>query len=269
MAKITKDFQAMTEDIKTSWYFRLWALLWLVSFIVSLVALGELANISEAAQTDGELTLTVYEPDSINFPRFHIRSDTVQFLSFSCTHQSSPVPTQPCPGKTNTSYCFTVMAQPFSAQRGSMILDNPRIVCTINSTANAADDIIAWELEGDDTVGSNSYASIWLVPDDSAWVLISKYELGDGKVGWERNLLYHSGLKVPGYYMVSTIINTPKVIRLNEHENYYDGWQVVADIGGFAFFMYCLHAIMMILAGVFFDNDSKFLGGGGQYNTVA
>ncbi len=48
-----------------------------------------------------------------------------------------------------------------------------------------------------------------------------------------------------------------------------------ADIGGFAFFMYILHWIVMTFMNIFMENNSKFLNAGAgngpqraQYNTL-
>jgi hypothetical protein len=69
---------------------------------------------------------------------------------------------------------------------------------------------------------------------------------------------YQSTVSFPGYYVVSTIIESFGVEHL-EQRSLYNGWMAMGDVGGFAFFLLILHTIVMLGVGVFLANDSKFL----------
>jgi len=57
-----------------------------------------------------------------------------------------------------------------------------------------------------------------------------------------------------------------------EKTEWYTGWMAAADIGGFAFFLYIIHWIVVTFLGIFLQRTSKFLGVGGpsapQYNSL-
>jgi hypothetical protein len=48
----------------------------------------------------------------------------------------------------------------------------------------------------------------------------------------------------------------------------FNGWMAAGAIGGFAYFMYILHTIVMFLLGFFLTNNSKFLTGQDSYNRI-
>jgi len=100
-------------------------------------------------------------------------------------------------------------------------------------------------------------------PNNHAWIMITKNEKkgsGDDSINlWTTRLEYQSTLKTDGYYGVSVIFETFDVYHYEE-TTLYDRWESVSDIGGFAFFMYILHAMFMSSINIFLENDSVYLG---------
>lgn len=114
-----------------SWYFRIWALFWLICFIVFCIGFGLLSARSAIAavgpffnnffeyihskkllfflwQIRGEQVTFVTQLNSMTFPRCHFSTiSPMTFLSHNCTYQNSPIPIENCPGSNDLTLCFT------------------------------------------------------------------------------------------------------------------------------------------------------------------
>jgi len=271
MVATVDNFRSIIYDLKYSWWFRFWAVLFVVGFVVSFVALGFLGRRSDIRGRENDFNVWYENVTQLNFPRFHIRippETKTTFLSYVCRHNTLTVPPSQCQGHNDNSVCVAFNADgAFATNNWDAPEEDSRINCVFNVTGEtrSEDHLIAWELEGDNhPEGGNSYASIWIAPNDNSEVLLHSLKRTMNGVtynDWRRTLVYHSSTATPGEYRVSTIL-TSFLVRHEEQANSYNGWQALGDIGGFAYFMVALQTLIMGLGiGLCFSNNSKFLGG--------
>jgi len=250
-------------DLRYSWYFRVWAALWFICFVFTWVALGILGHKSDLANEHLLQQYYTTREDQISFPNFQLRigiPTNMEFTSFGCTINEGHIVSLTKQSCNSGEWCFRISASEFEACRDQSYKSttcNNRLMCRISVNDTSVTSMIGWELENEDNFGDNAYASIWIAPNDAAWVLITK-QIRDGKEGWDRQLLYHSRQATGGEWVIVTIINSFDVDHYFPLD-LYSGWQSVADIGGFAFFLYILHSICMIFAGIWMVNNSSFL----------
>jgi len=269
MPETAQSVGKIVHDVTHSWYFRIWGSLWVICAIVVFAALIVLANRSNTAAQEQDLRMWIESATQIYFPNFHFRTTGNEtIVSSACFFMNGPnIPTVPCQWHGPTSRCFTVVgesiASVYDPNVHSTAVDYQRIYCNITTTGNSSGNtLIAWEIEGNETqVGPNSYASIWIAPNNLAWVMLEKSVIGlktGPEIAWRRSLLYHSTVSTPGVYYTATIMGSYLVTHFVPNDS-YNGWMSIGQIGGFAFFLVILHSIVMILMGIFMTNDSKLL----------
>jgi hypothetical protein len=278
------NIDKIRQDFAHSWYFRIWALLWLVCAIVFLVAFGMLSARSAIAATRGEQAVFVTQQNAMQFPRvdFHTISP-MYFLSFNCSYAHHPIQTERCPDGSDPKLCFSVRGDLMTAHPGTNqtdALSSRSILCTIHTSTVTGphDDLISMSLEHAQAFGWNAFPRLWIAPNNNAWVLLTKryWVEPNGNVieEWERDLLYHSTQSSPGNYTIRLVIDDFNVETVIARENYYTGFMAIGDIGGVAFFLVLLHTLAMTIVGCVIPNDSVFLSGDAsssqkaQYQTV-
>jgi len=278
MPETTQSVGKIVHDVTHSWYFRIWGSLWVVCAIVVFAALIVLASRSNQAAQEQDVRFWITTANQIYFPRFHFRmTGNETILQNNCWLRSGAAvgttPCQPWHGHVfPANACFAVDGDIVSAVNNNNAQrsfdDNERIYCNITTTGNSSGNtLIAWEIEGNETqVGSNSYASIWIAPNNMAWVMLEQSIIGTpngDEIAWRRSLMYHSTVAVPGYYMVASIIGSFQVSHWEPSDS-YNGWMSIGQIGGVAFFLVILHSMVMIVLGIFLTNDSKLLNDAAQ-----
>jgi hypothetical protein len=263
------------EDLKTSWYFRIYAATWLFLALWVFIALIVLGNKSSEAGSEQGFVTWPQSENQINFPDFNFRLATdeatqYQILSVVCKYNSTDVtaPTpnavvETCKGtETAKPWCQTVKASAYTATKKH----NEYVFCQVKTNAAPGpptpDRVLGFEIFNDAEYGA---AFTWMHPSDNAWILLTKTELkfegGSAHERWKRDLVYHSTTAADeDSYNVIIKMNDFHVIHYSQ-QNQYNRWMSVADIGGFAFFLYILHVAFMALVGLVVANDSKFLGG--------
>jgi len=279
------------HDLKNSWYFRGWIVFWVCLAIVWFVGLGFMANRSVDASQHKVQQYYVDHERSIQFPPYQLRfplgeaetlNDPTCFYGY---YQNISVPIvslkclKPITGGDNIhDWCLQVNTAGIKAIRGNGYTDphaNNRLTCIVNITGGlipiAEQGIqVAFEILRDHAYGPNSGASLWISPNNNAWVLLTK-AFFNGRESWERNLLYHSSKSQPGYWQITALIDSFSVDRY-EDQVVYDGWMAAADIGGFITFLTIWHVLIMLLIGLFCVNNSTFLKNddtdGGTYHTT-
>jgi len=264
-------------DIKYSWWFRFWGLLWIVGVIVTFVALGVLGHRADIAGKENDNRIWYENATTMNFPRFHFRiapdAPDITYTATVCSHNGFVLPTFDCTsfeGYTPLrSVCVGIHADSFSASNSwNAPRFDGRIDCFLNTSETAIDHedhLIAFEMEGDNhATGGDSLASVWVAPTDNAWILLRNDKIGFGGMefnDWSRKLIYHTSTRHRGEYHISVIIGS-FFIRHIEQGNSFSGWRALGDVGGFGYFMVILHSIIMsLVVGICFTNNSKFLGG--------
>jgi len=263
------------HDVAHSWYFRFWAISWLVFALVVFSALIILSKSSEAAAKQHDVVVWVENATAIQFPRIHFRFDhrgNETFQTYDCYANGVYLDPYPCMSwrgfEPPMNTCVAFNSEILTALN-DWTRDDVRIQCEIgsNGAGYQGNMMMAFELEGQNifSFGGNMYASIWIAPNNQAWVLLEKNVLQTSKTAdqiqlWDRTLLYHSTVSTPNVYNVSVIMSS-FFVRHFDPKDVYNGWMTIGDIGGVAFFMVILHTIVMIGIGIFFSNTSTFLTG--------
>jgi hypothetical protein len=266
-------FSVIVHDLKSSWYFRVWAVLWAICAVfvfVSLIILG-----ARSTEADREQNWTYWRENAtqIEFPGFHFRiEDPTQTITASwCNHAGVALSLVACSYGGSSSNCFKVDTTGIIAiNKWGEPVSNTQIDCFINTTGYGLQDnlMLAWALDPHSGYSSNPYHQVnYIGPDQGAYVFLEKeivkpmHALDNGDTFltfWRRRVHYESTVKVNGQYYVSTAIETFGVGHF-EQKDIYNGWMAMGDVGGFAFFLLILHTIVMLGLGVFLANDSKFL----------
>jgi len=268
------QIKLILNDIKSSWYFRIWATVWIGFMIVAFACFLVLVGISLRAGHEDDVRLWFKESPSITYPRFHFRSSTLEVIeSVICNQNNVTVTTGYCQETggvlPDIKHCVGVHADNFQVvnEKGDFErMHHQRIECVVTTNGSYyGNTLIAWEIEGINVgaIGDNIYAGIWIAPNDRAWVLLEQAitELAtqtSPQVSWRKDLIYHSTVFHNGTYNVATIIPTFHVMHSIASDS-YDGWNALGDIGGFAFFMVMLHSFVLILFGLCFVNNSEWL----------
>jgi len=271
MSYTRSRFGDIFNDIKSSNYFRVWALFWIFFAIVSFICLIALGNRSREAAANPDIVFYFTNQSATTLPRFHFHTDGIdQITNFSCTFRQSPVPSGPCasfPGHPTPSLstCIAVYGDQIQIPNDVPEQFGLGVDCNITTSGNDPQigQMIGWNLDGHQGffAGPDPRFSTWIHPTDNSFILLQKGVLhinGHQVDEWGRALQYFSSASTPGFFRVHTILLGFGQFNL-QPKNIYTGWQAVGDIGGFAFFMVCLHTLAMIIIGIVFANTSSFL----------
>jgi len=277
MAGNTVDrIRQIGHDIAHSWYFRVWALFWLVSALVAFSALIILSQSSNKAKQQEDIVLWVENATSIQYPRFHIRLDhrgDEIFYSTSCFFGTTLLSSMQCAPwgefQPPLNQCIAFSSDSFTAQNDFMQFFQNHIYCTINTTGFGylGNQMAVFELEGHDvfTMGGMAFEGTYFAPNNNAWILLEKnlFQPHSTKSQiqlWEKKLIYHSTIQESNYYNFTTMIGSFFVKHYDPTDT-YNGWMTIGDIGGVSFFMVIIHTLVMIIFGLFLNNSSTFLAG--------
>jgi len=277
MAQLFANIRAAVDDLKSSWYFRLWAFFWIFCAIFSFAVLIVLAQRAEVARKEPLFHFWAENASTINFPRFRFRlpfeeTDIIFPQDVECSWKGQFVRVVECDENKGhfhpAAKCQALQAEVIVAENMWGAHDQ-RIECYFvvqYQNATVDDLMVSFELEGDHiaTYGPNSGASIWIAPNNNSWVLLTKgfikFEGYPVREEWERELVYHSTVHQRGVYRVTVIINRFLVEHHDQSDN-YNGWMVVGQIGGFGYFLVLLHTGMMLAVGICLNNDTKLFKG--------
>jgi len=268
------QIKVILHDIKDSWYFRFWATAWIGFAILGFVCFLILVGFSRRAAYEDDSRIWFQDEQQIYYPRFHFRCSTLEtILSINCTLNNQTVTTTYCQESggvlPNIDHCVAVNSDKLMVinRHEDDFHPHQRIVCEIlTNGTNLGNSLIAWELEiqGNEGVyGVNVYTTPWIYPTARAWVMLEQAQIqqvgqSSPQTSWNRNLLYHSTVSVPGQYHVDTMISSFHIMHVVASDS-YNGWNAMGDIGGFAFFMVIVHTFVSILIGLCFVNNSEWL----------
>jgi len=266
------------HDFGSSWYFRFWALFWLIAVLVTFSAMVILAKQARTSQQQKDIETWIENASQINFPNFHFRLDhhgSEVFSNLQCVFGSSILQNQNCQSfhgfQPAQNQCIAIWADNIVAVN-DWNRETTRIQCTMETLGAGPQGnlIMAFDLEGEHVVGftGGAFESTWFAPNDNAWIMLEKNLLQASKHEpqlqlWTKSLLYHSTMSNPNYYNVTVIMGSFFVNHWDPKVT-YNGWMTVGNIGGVAFFMVCIQAIAMIIFGIFLSNNSTFLNGAGD-----
>jgi len=282
MTYFTKQVGLLVQDLKTSWYFRIWLLLWIVCAVVSFAAFILFIEAGHRTPEHNDQRVFFTNETSINFPPFQfIDPMDSPFLEFnessvSCQWNNLFVPFASCipQGYTSTADCAEPLLTIIRPSSGSVVVasqpDNSAsqaIVCWVNVTLNNAARVNAYL--GYQRLGNN-IAPYWLQGYSYSQILLTP-QIQDGVMVWESSMSYLGQVAWPegdihlqtsAFFWVEIVINNFQILNYENVPNDLSskGWSMGAQIGGFAFFTYIIHWLAMILVAVFLDNNSKLLG---------
>jgi len=262
MGNQTAKAALIIEDLRSSWYFRFWAFSWLFCAVIVFAALIILGKRSTEESQEESWKMSIESADAITYPNFLFQTSVDELQNsieyIACSFNGSAVPCTSCGNGVPMSKCVSIEASNFQATIESNLLS-----CKINITSpNNSNKLLGFRtLPYGDSIG---LYDTWIHPDNNAWILLTKSTTqSEGQSEsdiWDIRLLYHTTVVENNFFEVSVRMDQFSVYHYFQ-ENTYDRWLSVADIGGFAYFMYMMHTIFMWLIGTFLENDSKYLHG--------
>jgi len=288
MGALIENAKLIIDDLKSSWYFRLWCFFWLVCTITVFSSLIILGKRTTKDTEHPELHMWLENATSITFPRYHIRihsldDSTGQVIqSKACYHNKQMIQTSTCPpfrGVTPppSNKCFSVMGDSVTANNvwGDFYTGDTIIECNLTTTGEEPDgnNMVVWAEEDPNSAnfGGVNSRTAFIGPDSDSWVVIEKEVLDTHEHGevtvWHKELVYHSTNFTRGTYRIATVLGSFRVPHFFL-QNAYNGWMGLADVGGFAFFSIILHTIVMMFVGICMDNDSRFLKGDSGHRPI-
>jgi len=264
-----EQVKQIVHDVKSSWYFRFWGILWIVGAIITLV------SFSVMVATDRQVNESWFEfQHEITIPNFHYRVDFAAvertFTSMACNDSNGPIPYYPCEDTQRDGDITKCRAiHPTAPATADFRNHHARAInCQFTTNGTGPEgDIMAFELEGQyifsETDGAADTAT-WFGPNGMLWLNMKKriFEWKNIEVQvWDTVPIYHSTIWNPQNYNVSVVIGEFLVMYIKPKEM-FSGWIVYGAIGGTAFFMLIIQTIVMIFLGICFANTSTFLTGG-------
>jgi len=249
MGALFTNLRAIIEDLKTSWYFRVWAALWFVCALMSFVVLIILGARSNTAAKEKDFNVWVENATEITFPRFHFRlsehseqGETFETSTFHCKRNGASVLHSQCASWRGNApepqtKCIAVNADGITVQQKyHEPFDLLRIQCSFKTKGYnpSKNSLVALELEGHYAHFGNAEASLHISPTQNAHVYLSKSVISLEKHktfdSWRKQLVYHSTVHNPGEYTVSVILRSFHIEHI-EQSDFYPGWVAVGDIG--------------------------------------
>jgi len=191
MGALVENAKLIIDDLKSSWYFRLWCVFWVVCTLTVFSSLIILGKRTTKDTEHHELHMWLENASSITFPRFHIRIHSLDdsqgqvFTSKTCQHNKNLIQTQACPpfrGTTPpaTNKCFSVLADGVTAKNvwGDFYTGDTFIECDITTSGEEPDgnNFLVWAEEDPNAFnfGGVNSGTAFVGPDADAWVVIEK-----------------------------------------------------------------------------------------------
>jgi len=272
MGETKNRIDQIVDDFKGSWYFRFWALIWLICFIMFWVTLGVFGAKSTLAKEEPAWRIWIENDtkEGLEYPSFYFRvqyhDQGEQFLSTACSLNGTFLTRMPCPALPDTSKCVA-----YKTSAGRITHHNRGIRCNLITNANkTVDRLILFGIEtGHNDTRFGDKWDLFVGPNAAAHIMLQrdavKHENGKGIDFWSKRLVYHSSIFTDNNYTVDIEFQSFDTMHYQQYD-YYNGWMAVSDVGGFAFFMSILLAIVMLIVGCIFENDSRFLNNGSKYS---
>lgn len=286
---LTEKWQDLKHDITTSWFFRIWSLLFLICLCVSFGAMSIYASRARNASNEQGLRRFITYQDSIAWPQFRIRSDFQDqnpIDSIDCnygahTFSGSVGAGIACSPSQSTTYCQLFQPTRLATRphfRAGDFIDPISIHCkviTAPTTGFASTDmLVGYEIADPDGFngGDNAFASMWMWPSNGAWILITKEILrhnGQDKNDWHRSLEYRTSMHTqpnastgqPGYLYNVTISFDTMAVKVYQEGDWFSGWMSAGALGGFVCLLYVVLNSTMLIINLFVKNDSRLLSG--------
>jgi len=276
-----ESLRAIVDDLKHSWYFRIYALLWIVCAIVAFSALIVLSHASEENQKNPGYRVWTEFPTKLLFPNFDVfvRSAVEEFTGAQCYYNyggsdNKTIPTSSCQFGWSQDYCLTVNANttyatyPTNENIPDIWIRPEALFCLFYTSYNAS---AAYNNDTDTILGVRIWgdkAPYFAYPGTITDMIVSQMEISQKqRDNGNQRVQYQAQTSVASNWVPNGARFGIMFRFLNFHVTYFEqqdlfnGWMGIGAIGGFAFFLYLLHWGVMALIGMFIANDSKYLGG--------
>jgi len=289
------------HDIKNSNYFRVWLLLWFVTFVLFWVGFG--VYVSKVNNFSSLYAIGLNGVSSVPFPPFHFRfqghtqgPSAFKLDSISCNWNNSvslnavdclgypPWSTQP----QDHVHCFAIYPPANVSARAWTDMGNfstpplywppsfntGNIFCNFSVSTtrlNGLPGFVSWGLEDANTYGygDNGNAPAYFSNNATIWVLLEEFLINNNPY-WDKSLI---GVPLYGslqnntsggdlLFFTATGISSTTVKSYAPFSLDYHSWASLADAGGLAFALLLMRIVFMAIIGFFLDNDSTFLRGG-------
>ncbi|PRP83582.1 hypothetical protein PROFUN_09131 [Planoprotostelium fungivorum] len=262
----------IVDDLKSSWYFRVYALLWLVCAITGFVGLIHFGK--EATRLSNEHSQRSYlvKTDSQTFPNIGFlipnngpNGQEYQILSLDCTGPTVDgvnATTQP---KLITKSCSDTIF--FKEQKRCLYVQTDKVIksvdealrCVATFNNTVAGEHVEIIMSNDVNLARNPQYLVGTTQDITLSKIYKDDEFFFRRTANERNgasdvTLFHATFRFADLYEHHQVTD----------DDAYTRWQSAADIGGFGFFLYILHSIVMFFVSLFLENNSVFLNGGAK-----
>jgi len=265
-------FGDIINDLKSSNFFRIWAVLWLLCALLTFSCLVILGGRSQKAGNTKDIIVHWSNVSSMYLPRFHFHTDGIDVITnMSCAIRGDPVPSGPCapyPGQPTPSLqqCIAVYADQIEVFNNVADRFGLGVDCNITTVGfdPLVGSMVGWNFDGWQGffAGPDARFSTWIHATYGSFILLGKGVITINKQfqvdEWTRQLQYLTTASTPGSFRVFVVLEGFGVLNFAPR-NIYDGWKAVGDVGGFAFFMFGLHTLVMIIVGLVFVNNSSFL----------
>jgi len=271
MGGISAKFGVIGDDLKHSWYFRLYALFWVVCVLTGFAAMIIFGGRAAEFSKENSWRVWLEKTNFVTYPvfQFTVMQDetaTNKLGSFNC--QRGPgmfMYTSACPGQPDTTKCVQLDGTSADAKP----LQND-LTCKFNVSVPqdyTGDLVVSFSILDKD-VTSFGVNQLFITPSNGALVEIMmatfKPLSGPTTNHWEKRLYYRSNAptNIGNAYAFTIDIEVAAFDVFHyEQTDFYTGWMSAADIGGAAFFLLVIHTIVMGLIALCLENNSKFLKG--------
>jgi len=265
------------DDMKHSWYFRIWSFLWLVCAIVCFAAFVVLVKASDNAQQNPGFRAWTEFPNTLPFPNFYIhlqwQEQNDQMTNISCEY-GYPNPTVlqlgDCGFNLPRTECVMVIANttmavyPQNNNSNFFHHGSEAIYCLIATAGVSNNTVLGLGIQEDRT-------PLYLQTGTFSDVRISQENV---KFKREDHIRYNAVSGIASTYLPGqpetkygfALRYQNFMVTYFEEADLFNGWMGLGAIGGFFFFLWFLHAFIMGIIGCFLPNTSKFLGGAASTN---
>jgi len=266
MVRLFEDLRKMNDDLRHSWYFRCWIVVWIVLAVISLVAFIEFAARSGEASKEKNWQLYVDTPTELEFPQFHVNPVDVgiTLMSGVCSQEGKSIKQIGCSSGQPSTACMAFQTTGVVAYASSKDFNQGLISCNFTTTAyaNTTNFMLVWDVDGPSI---NQYHGQYFGPRATPGALVNLVPVTIEPYGsaayfvWRPQIEYLTNAPSTNFYSLNIRIDRFYVEHYQE-KDLYSGWQAMGDFGGFVFWCVILHIITMALFGLAFQNNSTFLG---------
>lgn len=286
MSYTIQNVQILIEDIKRSWYMRIWLVCAAILALVGFIGMINFAERSSQFGGEKDWNYWVRNESVISFPTFEIAivdenlkwGDTSDHMKCFAP-DNTPMTENTCIDG-NRDRCSRFYGQNYKpAQQvqnfNPAVISKPdRIQCNFTLTPGSVTEdvnrMIKFEILAENYLEreyGHDNVALFIRDGQQAIVELSKREiiLHHKKYipEWRKKLSYRPIQQTDYFYTIDITMQT-FLVRTYEQADNYNGWMSASDVGGFAYFLVIIHIMALIIVGFVLDNDAEFLKPGGS-----